>query len=160
MLPHLQLPRWREKIQAILMSHSHQLSAARHLLSTLSCSIHTLKPESCTHKWTWPTLLKNFSFCLHLLLQQTYSPDGPHYRNTPLQYLLHTSEVGEMLLWRWLEENKSCQLCSLMTVCHMNHRHPSQRALLVSRRTMKKIRSAQKHVQPTLITPITNNSMN
>lgn len=44
--------------------------------------------------------------------------------------------------------------------CHMNHCHPSQRALLVSRRIIKKIRSAEEHVQPTLITPITNKSMN
>lgn len=43
--------------------------------------------------------------------------------------------------------------------CHMNHRHPSQRALLVSRRIIKKIRSTEEHVQPTLITPIANKSM-
>lgn len=41
----------------------------------------------------------------------------------------------------------------------MSHCHPIQRALLVSRRIMKKIRSAQEHVQPTLINPITNKSI-
>lgn len=120
MLSHLQLPRWREKIQAIpadlLTSHSHQRSAVRHWLSMLSCPTHTLKPERCTQRRTWPALLKNFSFCLHLLLQQTRFPDGSPYRNTPLQQLLDTTEVWEMLPWCWREENKSCQLCSQMTI--------------------------------------------
>lgn len=45
-------------------------------------------------------------------------------------------------------------------MCHMNHPLPSPRALLVSRAIIKKIRSAEEHVQPTLIPPITNKSMN